>query len=83
MLIQKKKFTALIGVNDVFVINTDDATLVCHRDYAQDVKLIVDYLKMNEKMNYFNWKVFWWLKKCCCRICNWNSKRDFYSKGWI
>lgn len=45
----ENKFTALIGVKDVFVINTDDATLVCHKDYAQDVKLIVDYLKMNEK----------------------------------
>jgi mannose-1-phosphate guanylyltransferase len=45
----ENKFTALIGVNDVFVINTDDATLVCHRDYAQDVKLVVDFLKMNEK----------------------------------
>jgi len=43
------KFTAVIGVKDLLVINTDDATLVCHRDYAQDVKLIVDYLKMNKK----------------------------------
>jgi len=43
------KFTAVIGVSDLLVINTDDATLVCHRDYAQDVKLIVDYLKMNKK----------------------------------
>lgn len=43
------KFTAVIGVKDLIVINTDDATLVCHRDYAQDVKLVVDYLKMNKK----------------------------------
>ncbi|MDA3860692.1 MAG: mannose-1-phosphate guanylyltransferase [Melioribacteraceae bacterium] len=45
----ENKFTAVIGVKDLLVINTDDATLVCHRDYAQDVKLIVDYLKMNKK----------------------------------
>jgi len=45
----ENKFTAVIGVNNLLVINTDDATLVCHRDYAQDVKLIVDYLKMNKK----------------------------------
>jgi mannose-1-phosphate guanylyltransferase len=45
----ESKFTAVIGVNDLLVINTDDATLVCHRDYAQDVKLIVDHLKMNKK----------------------------------
>ncbi|MCF6271230.1 MAG: NTP transferase domain-containing protein [Melioribacteraceae bacterium] len=43
------KFTAVIGVKDLLVINTDDATLVCHRDYAQDVKLVVDYLRMNKK----------------------------------
>ncbi len=45
----ESKFTAVVGVKDLLVINTVDATLVCHRDYAQDVKLIVDYLKMNEK----------------------------------
>ena len=44
-----KKFTAVIGAKDLIVINTDDATLVCHRDYAQDVKLVVDYLKMHKK----------------------------------
>ncbi len=45
----EKKFTAVIGAKDLIVINTDDATLVCHRDYAQDVKLVVDYLKMHKK----------------------------------
>ncbi len=45
----ESKFTAVVGVKDLLVINTADATLVCHRDYAQDVKLIVDYLKMNKK----------------------------------
>ena len=47
--VNSNKFTAVIGVKDLLVINTDDATLVCHRDYAQDVKLVVDYLKMNKK----------------------------------
>ena len=44
-----KKFTAVIGAKDLIVINTDDATLVCHRDHAQDVKLVVDYLKLHKK----------------------------------
>ena len=43
------KFTAVIGAEDLIVINTDDATLICHRDYAQDVKLVVDHLKLNKK----------------------------------
>ena len=45
----ENRFTAVIGVKNLLVINTEDATLVCHRDYAQDVKLVVDYLKMNKK----------------------------------
>lgn len=35
---------ATIGVSDLIIIQTPDATLVCHRDRAQDVKKIVDLL---------------------------------------
>ena len=38
---------AAIGVSDLVIIQTPDATLVCHRDHAQDVKKIVD--KLHEK----------------------------------
>ena len=41
------KFTAVIGVENLIVINTEDSLLVCHKSNAQDVKLVVDYLKMN------------------------------------
>lgn len=44
------KFTAVIGMENIIVINADDALLVCRRDQAQDVKKVVDYLKLN-KMN--------------------------------
>jgi len=44
-----KKFTAVIGLENVIVIDTHDALLVCNRENAQDVKHIVDYLKMNKK----------------------------------
>ena len=36
---------ATVGVNDLIVVTTPDATLVAHRDAAQDVKRIVDQLK--------------------------------------
>jgi mannose-1-phosphate guanylyltransferase/mannose-6-phosphate isomerase len=36
---------ATIGVDDLIVVSTPDATLVAHRDAAQDVKQIVDRLK--------------------------------------
>lgn len=36
---------ATVGVDDLIVVTTPDATLVAHRDAAQDVKRIVDQLK--------------------------------------
>ncbi|MGQ9644433.1 MAG: mannose-1-phosphate guanylyltransferase [Ignavibacterium sp.] len=46
------KFTAVIGVDNLIIINHDDTLLVCRRDKAQDVKNIVEYLKMNKMDNY-------------------------------
>ncbi|MBI2416793.1 MAG: mannose-1-phosphate guanylyltransferase [Ignavibacteriales bacterium] len=43
------KFTALIGVDNVIVIDTGDALLVCRRDLSQNVKKVVDYLKSEQK----------------------------------
>ncbi|MGE5364601.1 MAG: mannose-1-phosphate guanylyltransferase [Bacteroidota bacterium] len=43
-----KKFAAVIGLENVIVINTDDALLICRRDQSQDVKNVVDYLKMKK-----------------------------------
>jgi mannose-1-phosphate guanylyltransferase len=39
------KTIALVGVNDLVVVETDDAILVIPRDRAQDVRLVVDALK--------------------------------------
>lgn len=44
-----KKFTAVVGLENIIVIDTKDALLICNRENAQDVKHIVDYLKMNKK----------------------------------
>ncbi len=41
-----QKFTAIIGAKNMIVINTKNALLVCNRNNAQDVKSVVDYLKM-------------------------------------
>lgn len=48
----EEKFTAVIGVDNLIVINCNDALLVCRKDKAQEVKKIVDYLKIN-KMDQF------------------------------
>lgn len=44
-----RKFTAVIGLENVIVINTNEALLVCHRNNAQDVKQVVEYLKLNKR----------------------------------
>jgi len=45
----KKKTIALVGVNDLVVVETDDAILVIPRERAQDVRLVVDALKRHGK----------------------------------
>ncbi|MBF0291117.1 MAG: mannose-1-phosphate guanylyltransferase [Nitrospinae bacterium] len=40
-----KRLVAVVGLNDVIVIETDDAILVCHKDRAQDVRQVTEKLK--------------------------------------
>ena len=42
--VHSNKFVALVGVNDVVVVETDDALLITTRDKAQDVGKVVAYL---------------------------------------
>ena len=46
-VLSPNKFVALIGVDNLIVVNTNDSLLICSRENAQDVKQVVDYLKMN------------------------------------
>lgn len=46
------KVTAVIGVDNLLIINHENTLLVCRRDKAQDVKKVVDYLKMNNLEQY-------------------------------
>jgi mannose-1-phosphate guanylyltransferase/mannose-6-phosphate isomerase len=41
----EKRLVATIGLKDAVVVDTPDATLVCSKDKAQDVKKVVDELK--------------------------------------
>lgn len=42
---RRDKVVALLGVQDLIVVDTDDALLVAPRDRAQDVRLVVERLK--------------------------------------
>ncbi|GAA1796525.1 mannose-1-phosphate guanylyltransferase [Luedemannella flava] len=39
------RLIAALGVENLIIVDTEDAVLVCHRDRAQDVKALVDALK--------------------------------------
>ncbi len=43
----KNSFTAVLGVDNVIVINTGDVTLVVDKDKVEDIKNLVDYLNNN------------------------------------
>ena len=43
------RLIATIGLDDVIIVDTDDALLVCAKERAQDVKEIVNWLKENNR----------------------------------
>jgi mannose-1-phosphate guanylyltransferase len=45
------RLIATIGLDDIVIVDTDDALLVCAKDRAQDVKEIVNWLKANNRTN--------------------------------
>ena len=52
MIISEGKFTALIGVEDLLVVDTEHGLLICKRGESQKVKEIVDHLKKNNLEQY-------------------------------
>jgi mannose-1-phosphate guanylyltransferase len=42
------KLVATIGVDDIIVVTTDDAVLICKKGRSQDVKEVVDYLRRKQ-----------------------------------
>jgi len=42
------KFTAIIGLDNICVIETADSILVCSKEQAEEVKKVVDHLTQNE-----------------------------------
>jgi mannose-1-phosphate guanylyltransferase/mannose-6-phosphate isomerase len=48
----ESRVVAVIGLKDLVVVETSDAVLVAHKDSAQDVKKIVDHLKLNGRTEH-------------------------------
>lgn len=47
-----EKFVAAVGVENLVIVNTKDAVLVIDKSKVQEVKKIVEYLKINERSEY-------------------------------
>ncbi|MEA3421398.1 MAG: hypothetical protein U9Q97_06970, partial [Acidobacteriota bacterium] len=47
-----QKITALIGVKDLIVVNTEDALLICRKDQDQKVKNIVGIIEKKGKIEH-------------------------------
>jgi len=47
--VNSKKFVALIGIENLVVVESDDALLIVQKDRSEDVKNIVEKLKMDKK----------------------------------
>jgi mannose-1-phosphate guanylyltransferase len=46
------KVVAIIGIEGLIIVNTDDALLICRRGRSQEVKEISDYLKRKQMNEY-------------------------------
>lgn len=52
IVVSEGRLTALIGVEDLVVVQAEDATLICHKDRAQDVKQLVRCLAESGRAEY-------------------------------
>jgi mannose-1-phosphate guanylyltransferase len=48
----REKLIATVGLEDVIIIDTQDAILICKRERAQDVKSIVEQLEKQGRREY-------------------------------
>lgn len=51
-LVYSDKLTVTIGVEDIIVVETSDALLICHRSRAEDVKEVVNHLLTTKNYRY-------------------------------
>ncbi|WP_308907848.1 mannose-1-phosphate guanylyltransferase/mannose-6-phosphate isomerase [Pseudomonas canadensis] len=50
----QRRLAALVGVEDLIIVDTPDALLVAHKDHAQDIKAITAQLKKNGHQSHLD-----------------------------
>lgn len=53
-VVSDQRLVSVLGLNDVVIVDTADALLVAHKDRVQDVKNIVDQLKIKGRSEHIN-----------------------------
>ncbi len=48
----EKKLIATVGLEDMIVVDTEDATLICSKDHAGDIKKVLENLKICNREEY-------------------------------
>ena len=51
-IIGSKKFIAAAGLEDIVIVDTDDALLICSKNKSQDIKKVLQELKNQNKGQY-------------------------------
>lgn len=46
------KLIATVGVEDMIIVNTADALLICQKEHAGDIKKVLEELKVNQREEY-------------------------------
>ena len=47
-----KKLIATVGLEDMIVVDTEDATLICAKDHAGEIKKVLENLKICNREEY-------------------------------
>jgi mannose-1-phosphate guanylyltransferase/mannose-6-phosphate isomerase len=48
----RERFVAALGLEDIIVVDTPDALLVCKEGYSEEVRKVVDFLKKTKRQEY-------------------------------
>ncbi|MEK6684041.1 MAG: mannose-1-phosphate guanylyltransferase/mannose-6-phosphate isomerase [Nitrospirota bacterium] len=54
-----KRLVATIGLEDMVVVDTEDATLVCHKNRVQDVRKVVEILRKRKAEEHIVHRTVW------------------------
>jgi hypothetical protein len=52
LIYNPQRLTALVGVNDLIIVNTEDGLLICSKSQDQKVREIIELVKKSGRTHY-------------------------------